>query len=131
MGLQQIETDNFILRLHDNLLKELIVKKNKTLSVADIKESLRLTEETMPGKKLYVLIEGEENASVSTEAMNEAASEAYTGYSAALALCSPDSYLSVSGELYLKVKKPVVPTRFFSNRAQALEWLKGLMPEGV
>lgn len=126
-----LETENFIVRLHDNLLKEFIVKKNKTLTANDIKESLRLTSEAKPGMKFYVLIEGEDNASVSGEARFSAASKEYANHAHALALYSHDPYLSVSGNLFLKVNKPLVPTKFFNNREEALSWLNGHMRKGT
>lgn len=81
----------------------------------------------MPGKQFYVLIEGQENASVAAHAQGLAASAEYAKFAKALALCSPDPYLEVAGEVYLKVNHPKIPTRFFEKRDDALVWLRSLI----
>lgn len=124
--MKQIETDTFTIYLHDDLLKEIIVKKNKTLTEEDIHESIRLSQQAMPGKQFYVLIEGEENASVAAHAQGLAASAEYAKFAKALALCSPDPYLEVAGSVYLKANHPKIPTHFFNNRNEAVAWLRGL-----
>lgn len=125
--MKEIATEIFTIYLHDNLLKEIIVNKNKTLTGDDIHESIRLSQEILPGKKFYVLIEGEENASVSAIAQSIVASADYTRYTEALALCSPDPYMAVAGSVFLKTTHPKVPTRFFEKRNDALAWLRSLM----
>jgi hypothetical protein len=129
--LKQIETDIFTIYLHDDLLKEIIVKKNKTLTEEDIHESIRLSQEAIPGKQFYVLIEGEENASVAAHAQGLAASSEYAKFARALALCSADPYLEVAGSVYLKTNHPKIPTRFFERRSDAIDWLRSLMNKGI
>ncbi len=126
--MKEFQTDKFILRIHNNLLKEVIVKKNKTLQADDVWELKQISIKYMPNQKFYVIIEGEEKASVSGEARRAAASKEYSDYNAALALCSKNSYLAILGNLFLKINKPKVPTRFFEDRTKALSWLKSLMP---
>jgi len=53
-----------------------------------------------------------------------AASIAYSEYTRALALCSDKLYLRIMGNLFLKVNRPIVPTRFFEKREDALQWLR-------
>lgn len=120
----EFETDIFRMKINDDLIKEIIVKKNQTLKLKDILETKQLSVEYKPGVKFYVLIEGEENASVSVEAKTAAASEEYSKYTSALALCSNNLYDAIVGNLFLKVNRPKVPTRFFEKREVALLWLK-------
>jgi len=125
--MKEFQTDKFILRIHDNLLKEVIVKKNQTLQASDVSESMKISNEYKPGHKLFVLFQGEENASVSGEARRAAASKEYSNQTAALALCSNNSYLAIAGNLFLKINKPIVPTRFFEDRKEAIAWLESQM----
>lgn len=127
--MKRFETDVFRMILHDDLLKEFIVKKNCTLHEADVLNSLQLTEQHSPGSKYYVLIEGEDGAAVSNDARRLAASPEYSRNTAALALCSSNVMLAISGNLFLKINRPKVPTRFFDDREKAIAWLRMMMGE--
>src|SRR4051812_1127498 len=122
--MKQFETDAFKVILHDNLIKELTVKKNVTMQAKDVWESRDLTVKHNPGVKYYVLFEGDDNSHVSHDARRAAASEEYFSHVAALALYSNKVLESIRGNLFLKINRPKVPTRFFDNRHKALEWLK-------
>ncbi len=126
--MKEFQTDSIIVRIHDNLLKEVIVKKNKTLRANDVLESKQLSSEYKPMTKFFVLIEGEDNASVSAEARAAVASKEYSEHTVALALCSNNSYQAIVGNLFLKINKPSVPTRFFEDRKDAITWLQSQMP---
>ncbi len=125
--MKEFETKSFKLIIHENLLKEFIVKKGVTLHEKDIWESRDISIGYKPGIKLYVIMEGEEDTQVSPDARRAAASEENSKYTAALALCSPSVYQAIAGNLFLKINKPKVPTRFFDSRDKALAWLKMLM----
>lgn len=127
LDMKQFQTDTFKLIIHDNHLKEFIVRQNQTLEAKDVWESKELSKSYLPNTKFYVLMEGEENASVSNEARRAAASDEYSKYTEALALCSNSSYMAIVGNLFLKINKPKVPTRFFEERNSALAWLNELM----
>lgn len=125
--MKEFVTDTFKLRIHDNLLKEIIVRKNQTLEAKHVWESKELSKKVKPSEKFYVLIEGEEGASVSSEARRAAASDEYSRYTAALALCSDSTYMSIMGNLFLKINKPKVPTCFFEDKSKAMKWLENRM----
>lgn len=119
----EFDFDNFSLKLHPTGLKEVLVKRNKTFDVSDVFKSKQVSDEHYPNLRTYVLMEGEEGASVSTGARRFAASSDYSEYTAALALCSHRTPLVIMGNLFLRVSKPLVPTRFFHSREEALRWL--------
>jgi hypothetical protein len=125
--MKQFETSSFKLVLHDNLLKEFTVKTGIKLLPEDVRESLKLSEEFYPGGRYYVLFETEQDADISNEAKRLGASEEYRKHTAALALHSSNVLMTVTGNLFLKINRPKVPTRFFDNREKALSWLKDLM----
>ncbi len=112
------------MHVHDDLLIEFIIKKNRTLQATDVWTSRDQSVEYMPGKKFLVLLEGEENANISGDARRAGASMEYAKHVAALAIYSSRSYEKVMGSLFLKINKPVVPMRFFDNRDEALAWLR-------
>ncbi|HRG01213.1 MAG TPA: STAS/SEC14 domain-containing protein [Bacteroidia bacterium] len=118
------ETSAFVMKIHDDLLIEFKVKANINLQASDVWESRDLSVNHIPGKKFFVLFEGDDDASVSGEARRAGASEEYTKHVAALALYSDKAYERIIGSLFLKINKPLVPTQFFDNREQAIAWLR-------
>ena len=76
------------------------------------------------GKKYPVLIDAGEFASVDKEVRIFSASTESNIYTLAdaIAYCSLAQKLIAS--FYLKHNKPVVPTKVFENKAEAIEWLK-------
>lgn len=109
----------------------MLVKRNKTFDVSDVFKSKQVSDEHYPNLRTYVLMEGEEGASVSTGARRFAASPDYSQYTAALALCSHRIPLVIMGNLFLRVSKPLVPTRFFHSREEALLWLEDMKSASV
>lgn len=125
--MKQFETDTFLMTIHDDLLIEFKVKKNITLQEKDVWESRDLSVNYMPNKKFRVLMEAEENFDVSGDARRAGASEEYAKHVAALALYSNKLHETIIGNLFLRINKPIVPTKFFDNRNKALEWLKNVV----
>lgn len=124
--MKTFETKAFLMTIHDDLLIEFKVKKNVTLQASDVWESRDLSVNYIPGKKFYVLFEGEEDAEISGDARRAGASEEYTHHVAALALYSNKLHEKIIGSLFLKINKPKLPTKFFDNREDAINWLKNL-----
>ena len=122
--MKQFETDVFLMTIHDDLLIEFKVKKNKNLQEKDIWESRDLSVNYMPNKKFMVLIETEENFEVSGDARRAGASLEYSKHLVALALYSTKLYETILGNLFIKINKPIVPTKFFDDRNKAVQWLK-------
>lgn len=120
------ETKAFLMTIHDDLFIEFKVKKNVTLQASDVWESRDLSIQHIPGKKFFVLFEGDEQSDVSGDARRAGASEEYTKHVAALALYSTKLHEKIIGNLFLKINKPKVPTKFFDEREEAIEWLKAL-----
>ncbi len=122
--MKNFETNAFTMTIHDDLLIEFKVKANVNLQASDVWESRDMSVNCIPGKKFFVLFEGDEDASVSGEARRAGASEEYTKHVAALALYSDKAYERIIGSLFLKINKPKVPTEFFDDREKAIAWLK-------
>lgn len=122
--MKTFETNAFLMIIHDDLLIEFKVKRNTTLQASDVWESRDMSVNYIPKKKFYVLFEGEEGADVSGDVRRAGASEEYTRHVAALALYSQRLHEKIIGNLFLKINKPLVPTRFFDDREAAIAWLK-------
>lgn len=122
--MKTFETDAYIMTIHDDLLIEFKIKKNTTLQASDVWRSRDESVEYIPGKKFFVLIEGEENSNISGDGRRAGASLEYTKHVAALAIYSNKPYENIMGSLFLKINKPIVPTKFFDNKEEAIAWLK-------
>jgi hypothetical protein len=122
--MKTFETKAYNMIVHDDLLIEFKVKKNVTLQVSDVWESRDQSVNHIPGKKFVVLFEGDDNSDVSGDARRAGASLEYTKHVAALALYSTKFHENIIGNLFLKINKPLVPTKFFDNRDNAIAWLR-------
>lgn len=124
MPIKEFDCERFKMKIGDNLIKEIVVKSGQVFGEADVKESKQLSCEYKPGAKFYVLMEGEEDATVNNPARRLAASKEYAQYTAALALCTANLALRIMGNLFLKINKPAVGTRLFESREEAMAWLR-------
>jgi hypothetical protein len=68
---------------------------------------------------------GKENEITTTAEMRSvSASKEFNEFFYAVALVSHRPSMKVLGNFYLKINRPVVPTRFFGDRELAMAWLK-------
>ncbi len=121
--MKTFETYAFTMNVHDDLFIEFKVKQNVTLQAKDIWESRELSVNYIPNKKFLVLFESDENVDVSGDARRAGASKEYALHVDALAIYSAKMHENIIGNLFLKINKPIVPTKFFDDREKAKEWL--------
>jgi hypothetical protein len=129
MGMIEFETKAFKIKIQPNGLKEIIIKENTEVQADDVWESNELSYQHLPLAGYYVLLESEENSSISPEARRAVASEDYNKNVKALAVCSQKTFENIMGNLFLKVNRPKVTTRFFDSREKAIVWLEDRMAE--
>ncbi len=122
--MKTFDTPNFYMVIHDDCLIEFKIKKGISFTATDIWHSRDLSVDYMPGKKFYVLTEAEGEFSPTQDARKAGASKEYAEHVAALAFYSKNITLKILGNLFIKVSRPVTPTRFFDERDKALEWLE-------
>jgi hypothetical protein len=122
--MKTFETNSFLMIVNNDLLIEFKVKKNTTLQATDIWESRDLSVNYLPYAKFMVLMETEENVDISGDARRAGASKEYGNHVSALALYSTKLHETIIGNLFLKINKPFVPTKFFDDRIEAITWLK-------
>ena len=125
--MKAFDREKYTMIIRDNLLIEFKVKKGAKLDAADVLDSRELSVKYMPGKKFFVLMESEGDLDVTVDGRRAGASEEYSRHVAALALCSNRLHETILGNLFLKINRPIVPTKFFDNRDKAIEWLRNKM----
>jgi hypothetical protein len=127
--MKRFETSVFVMSVYDDSFIEFVVKKDVMLDSEDLWDARRLSLEYLPGKKFGVLTEAQDMLNITKEARETGASKEYAKDLYAVALYSKNFSLKLLGNLYIKINKPIVPTRLFDDRKKAEEWLRGLMPK--
>jgi hypothetical protein len=123
-----IETEKYIVRIHNDLpYLEYIIKEGVTMDVEDILNCKKEIEKIRPGVKFYVLSEGIEFFTLTKNAREISATQEYSNNTLAIAFYSTNISILLLGEMYIKINKPVVPTKIFSNLDKAIEWLNERM----
>lgn len=125
--MKTFDTPNFTMNVHDNCLVEFKIKKGVALTEKDVWLSRDLSTSQHPGKNFFVLTEAEDEFKVTQGARQAGASKEYSQHVTAHALYTTHLTLKILSNLFIKVSKPIVPTRFFDEREKALEWLKTFM----
>jgi hypothetical protein len=125
--MKTFETDSYRMAVHDDYFVEFVVKGDILFNAEHLRESKEMLLMNYPGKKFFVLFVGEEFFQVTKEARELAASKEFSSHLAAVALHTKNFSLRLLGDLYMKINKPNAPTKFFSDREAAIEWLREKM----
>ena len=123
----KFETDAYNMTIHDDLYLEFMVKRDVVLKEQDVWLSKQQAEAAFPGKKFFVLLSGEEFFQVTKETREVVASTKFSTHIAAVALFSEELAMKILGNLYIKINRPEVPTKFFTEKNKAEIWLRSLM----
>lgn len=124
-----IHTEKFEIKLYDTGVLENIVKKGQVIDVEDIKLLVK-TNLTLTSNKHYAaLIDGEELASFTKEAMEYSARNDISPKVLARAIMVNSLPKRIVGNFYIKITRPAVNTKLFNDRAKALIWLENRMEE--
>ena len=108
---------------HDGIV-ELHTSNNHEYEIQDVKENVAAIGQLSGGKKVQVLIVGGAFTSVSKEARVFMASEGSLQYSLCEAFLLNSLPQRMLINFYIRVNKPLAPTRAFSSKSEALDWLK-------
>jgi hypothetical protein len=123
MPYEIIETDKYLMRIHDDNLFEYIVKPGATINAADVIAGKKSVVARYPNSKFFVLAEGIEFFTITSEAREVAASKEHGDNTHAVAFYTTNVSIFLLGEMYNKINKPHVPTKFFYSKESAWEWL--------
>ena len=119
-----IERPHFVLKHSpDSLFAEFTIKDGVLYDEPLARETRMLLEEASPGKKYLLLVQCEGFFRVTMKVRKLGASKSFSSHLAAVAFFTNNSSLALLGELYNKINKPAVPTKVFSTRESAEEWL--------
>jgi hypothetical protein len=126
MKIESIETDKYIMKIDAfNDFLEYSIKAGVTFTPEDAIQAKKEVITRYPEKKFYVLAEGVEFFTLTKEAREHCASKEHLDNVHCVAFYTPNVSLLLLGEIFNKINKPVVTTKFFNNKSSAHEWLWG------
>jgi hypothetical protein len=96
-------------------------------NLKELKEIISGFEKILGPKRYPILYVAGDYTSISREAREFGASEEGTRCSLAEAVVIKSLAQKLLADLYLKLNKPVVPTRFFNSKKEAEIWLKAFL----
>jgi hypothetical protein len=109
-------------RVYDNGFVESVINEHATIDVPYLLEGKKQLEETGI-KKFYVLSDSKGTFKITNEAKALSAGAEYSSHIAAIAVVINNPAVAFIADLYLKLYRPVVITRTFSDINQAHRWL--------
>lgn len=117
-----IETKTANLFFEDNVL-HIVFKQDAAVDLEDVVENKEARLALQQGKKALVLGDIREVWQLSKEAQNYLASEEVTNLNIAMAILTNSLTTVLTANFFIKFKKPKTPTKMFSSKKEALEWL--------
>lgn len=103
---------------------ENVFKSGEPIEAEDFYELRETNLNLMNHKPYTVLVTAEELTSFTKEARELIASKAFAGITIAKALLISGLGQRLIGNFYMKVNKPYIKTRLFTDREKATDWLR-------
>lgn len=122
--MRDIDLKKANVRLTDEGSIHIHIKDQSEIELSDAVLIFEAMEKLGGGKKHPVLIDAGEFSSIDKEARMFSASIESNIFTLADAIAYYNLAQKLLAEFYLKNNKPVVPTRVFSNKEDAIVWLK-------
>lgn len=97
------------------------------LDVDDVKEMRKIYLQFSGGKSFAILLDATQSFSPTDEARKLLASKEYTDKRIAAAFVTTTLANRLIGNFFIKVNKPLTPTKLFNDEVSALAWLKEQM----
>lgn len=107
----------------EGIIIENILKEDTTLEPADVKAIKEMNLRLCEGKPYALLVDPRAGSSITDEARALLASKEMGGLNLAKAILIYNQRQKLIGNIYLKINKPFVKTRMFTDREKALKWL--------
>jgi len=117
-------TEKFDSVLVEEGIIEIVVKEAVQIEVEDLYLIKEANIEVMGDRKYCVIVTSHFLSSISKEARELVASKEYSMNTIAKALIVNSIGQQMVGNFYLKVNRPHIKTKLFSERNKAIEWLR-------
>ncbi len=120
----KIDVGHSSIELRSDGIVEVILKKSSLIDLQECRDVMNAYEQLLEKKKYPLLHVVEDYVQVTNDARNFGSSEEGLRFSAAEAFVINSLAHKLLANFYLRVNKPSVPTKFFSNKADAEFWLR-------
>jgi hypothetical protein len=124
----QKDFENITMMLYKNGIMNVIFKDNRLITIKDIEEVNHWVGSL--GNRQYLnLMEGGYNTDIDSIVREFSASDKENKYTIADAMVISTSAHKLITDFYVKVNRPYKPTRVFTDRNEAIDWLLSLKHE--
>ncbi len=120
----RIDLDKFEVMLLEDGIIENFIKPMKHVDLVDIVQLKEANKSLANGKPYTVLVVSGHLASISKEAKELTASKEFAQNTIAKALICDSLGSKLVVNLYLKINKPYILTKSFTNKNEAVNWLR-------
>lgn len=122
--LKMHETDSVTVRLLAPTIVENIIHDNSEIDVEDIRQLKEINKKLTGGVNYAVLVSSGMMTSITPEARELSADKDFQQKTVAKALLIRSLGHRLVCRFYIKVNKPFIKTKIFSDRNEAIKWLK-------
>lgn len=105
----------------EGLLRVRVIE-GSALELKDVQEYYAFTDRITGGKKALVIVDGTTEFTITEEARQYSAEQAYKTR-IATAFITRSKAMRMLANLYIQINKPKSPTRMFTDEESALKWL--------
>jgi len=119
-----IETDKYIVRELESGLLENFIKEGAHIVAEDVRLLKKANMQISTRDKYVVLVNSSQFNSISKEARELSASKEFSNETIAKALMTPSTGHKLIVQFYLRVNKPHIITKPFTDKNLAINWLK-------
>lgn len=125
--MKKIELFHSTVLLREDGILELHASNDHVYTIKDVIENVEAFGQLTSNQKAPVLIIGGSFSTLDKETRSFMATEESLKYSAAEAFFITSLSQKILINFYIKFDKPLVPTKVFTNKDKANEWLKGFL----
>jgi hypothetical protein len=122
-----IELTNAEVKLRPDGILHIHLKEGCEITIEDAQQVLKAMAKLGGGKKLPVLIDAGEFVQVDQDVQEFSASKEGNIYTLADAIAYYSLGQKLLAHFYIKLNNPVVPTRTFDKKSEAITWLKSFI----
>lgn len=124
MLMQSINLNKSLVSIIEEQIIHVHLKTNQEIELQDVQEIINAIGSLTKGKKFPVFIDAGSFININQDAFTFSASEAGNIYTLADAIAVQNLGQKLLANFYLKNDHPKVPTKVFTEKEEALTWLK-------
>lgn len=122
--MKKTELDKAYIELLAPNIIQVTVKDNSVMDVEDIIDIKQVNLELTQDHNYGLIIESGKYTSISNEARTMMTTKAIEEKRAATAIVIHNLAQRLLADFFMRINKPSIPTKIFSNKESALEWIK-------